>query len=273
MAKRVAILGCGYVGMALGRSLASVRHDVVGTTTTPARVDELREAGIHPVVLDLADTGALAAVLADRDAIYLTIAPKARGANYRDVYLASATNLVAAVRATPVRRMIYTSSTRVYGQDDGSWVDESSPTRPTDDQGRALLEAERVLLDTGAMSACRTTVVRLCGIYGPGREPAARIRALAGTVREDGDVHVNMIHLDDIVVALQALLDVDHHGAVNLGDDVPMTRRAYYDRVLAAAELPAIEWRSPCGEARRGKRIRNERIKALLSLSLRHPAR
>lgn len=273
MVKRVAILGCGYVGTALGRSLAARGHDVVGTTTTPSREDELRGAGIRPAVLDLADLDELAALLADRDAVYLTIAPKTRGADYRYVYLAAATKLMAAVEATPVRRIIYTSSTRVYGQDDGSWVDESSPTEPKDDQGRALLATERVLLDRGAASSRSVTVVRLSGIYGPGRDPAVRIRGLAGTTRDDGHAYVNMVHLDDIAGALSALLAIDHHGVLNLGDDTPMTRRDYYDGVLRSAGLPAIQWRQPGGEVRRGKRIRNERIKSLLSLTLRYPSR
>jgi len=273
--EKVAIVGCGYVGSALGSALARVGADVVGTTTSPHRTAELRAIGIRPLVLEHADVRRLHEALADREAVCLTVAPKRRGQDYREVYPAGVRNLLAAVAGTPVRRIIYTSSTRVYGQNDGSWVDERSPTEPADENGRILLEAERALLDGAAAfggdAHVTASVVRLVGIYGPGRDPTLRIRAAAGTERTDGDANVNLIHVEDIVAALLTLLTVPHHGILNLADDQPEQRRAYYDRVLSRAGLPPIRWASPGGPPVLGKRIRNDAIKRTLNLALRHP--
>ena len=326
----IAVIGCGYVGSALGEALVRAGHDVAGTTTTPARTQELQQLGIRPYVLRVADHKALHTMLTDREVVYLTVAPTHPSKDYRDVYLVAARNLVDALHGTSVTRIIYTSSTRVYDESDGGWVNEDSstdtvgpatqrtvevPPRPTDvralparksctdqidEQAWVLLEAERILLEGVRSHPCEappnsdkmgdelgeadtsgpgresgrvttTTVVRLSGIYGPGRDPLARIRGLSGTQRDDGDAYVNMIHRDDIVGALVSLLGVEHHGVLNLSDDGPITRRDYYDRVLNQAGLPLVDWKT-CGmSSPRGKRVQNERIKRLLNLTLKHP--
>jgi nucleoside-diphosphate-sugar epimerase len=274
MSERIAIIGCGYVGSALGAALVRRGHHVIGTTTSPDRAAELTALGIAPNVVEHAAVDRLHQVLCDRDVVFLTVAPRARGERYADVYLAGVRHVLSAARDTCVRRIIYTSSTRVYAQDDGSWVDETAPTEPADEDGRTLLDAERELLD-GARSntpkAIAATVVRLAGIYGPGRDSAVRIRSAAGTERGDGDVYVNLVHVDDIVMALAALLPTRHHGVLNLADDRPELRREYYDRALLAEDLPLIRWDSSRGGGPRGKRIRNGAIKRLLNLELTHP--
>ena len=268
--QRVIIIGCGHVGSALSASLTVDGHDVVGTTTKTRRVDELRGLGMSAEVVELTEVDRVNTLLADRDTIYLTIAPRARGDDYQRVYVDGVTNLLAAVKGTPVRRIIYTSSTRVYGQDDGSWVDELSPTFPTDTKGQALLEAEQALLDPSEKLGISTTVVRLCGIHGPGRDLLEHISKYCGAQREDGNKFVNMIHIDDIVAALKHLLVIPYHGALNLADDHPDTRRSFFGRILEEAGLETIHWIDPKNPSL-GKRIRNDLIKKTLDLTLRHP--
>lgn len=283
MTQRVAIIGCGYVGSALGEALVSAGHDVIGTTTSNDRADRIGAKGIQPAIVHVADVDRLHEILADRDIVFLTVAPKSTTVDYRDVYLQAAKNLIKAARGTPVTRIIYTSSTRVYRQDRGHWVDETSPAKPNDERGEILVASERMLLDGGktlgseenpkskeTRTPC-TTVVRLSGIYGPDRDPKRRILGAAGTQRDDGEVWVNMIHRDDIVSALTKLLDVAHHGVLTLSDDQPTKRSDYYDRVLEQAMLPPIRWIRGALSPKRGKRISNETIKGLLNLTLKHP--
>lgn len=276
--QRIAIIGCGYVGSALGEALCRAGHDVLGTTTAPSRVDDLRSRGITPEVVEVAELERLHELLSDRAVVYLTIAPGTRGADYRDVYLAGANAVLAAAGGTAVRRIVYTSSTHVYAQEDGGWVDETSPTEPKDENGWILLAAERALLDGAARlspstagGAVTATVLRLSGIYGPGRDPVWRIRAASGTERTDGDTYLNLVHLDDILSALTALLDAPYHGVLNLSDDEPTRRRDYYDGVLEELDLPPIRWRQSDAERGLGKRVRNARIKKTLGLVLKHP--
>lgn len=272
---RIAIIGCGYVGSAVGEALARTGWDVHGTTTSPTKTPAPEARGILPHVLDIADVAALHDLFSECDHVLLSVAAGRRGRDYRSVYLAGAENVRRAAEGTPVSRIVYTSSTRVYGQDDGSWVDEESPTEPVDENGRILLEAERTLLggdsgNGGAGELC-VSVVRLSGIYGPGRDPSARILQSAGQERSDGDVFVNIIHLNDIVAALVKLLPLRHHGVLNLSDDGPIPRREYYDRIIAGAGLPPIRWVRSDDPPHLGKRVSNTCIKQRLGLTLRHP--
>jgi nucleoside-diphosphate-sugar epimerase len=273
--QRIAIIGCGYVGSAVGEALVQAGHHVVGTTITPDRLDDLRAKGIAPAVLDTADTDRVHEVLHDRDAVVLSVAAGRKRGDYRKVYLGSANSVITAAKNTPVNRIIYTSSIGVYGQDDGSWVDESSPVQPPTENGRILLDTERTLLDganaLGGEQTVSVSVVRLSGIYGPDRDLSTRIKSFAGKERDDGDAYLNLIHLDDIVAALTALLSICHHGVLNLSDDRPLTRREFYDRIIAEAGLPPIQW-VPTGSPRqRGKRVRNDLIKRTLGLTFQHP--
>ena len=98
-----------------------------------------------------------------------------------------------------------------------------------------------------------------------------RIKSCAGKERSDGDAYLNLIHLDDIVAALTALLAARHHGVLNLSDDRPLPRREFYDRIIAEAGLPATQWISAGSPPQRGKRVRNDLIKRTLGLTLEHP--
>ncbi len=273
--RRIAILGCGYVGSALGKALVDRGDHVIGTTTTPSRTEEISALGIVPEVIQLSEGKRLRQLLLDRDMVYCTVAASSRCPDYRQIYLDGAKCLLWAVEGTAVRGIIYTSSTRVYGQQDGSWVDETSPTEPLDENGRILREAERTFLETSTVlstpQSLAVTVVRLSGIYGPGRDPTVRILRFSGQERYDGDGYVNLIHRDDIVLALLGLLDLRHHGVFVLSDDRPTKRRVYYDRVIAEAGLPSIRWLNKDSPPKLGKRVRNDLIKRTLDLVLKYP--
>lgn len=275
--QKITILGCGYVGSAVGVEFVRLGRPVRATTTTPLRVAELAALGFAATVWSAADVETLRSLIRDQDAVVLCVAPPGRSQDYRAVYLRAAESLVAVLPESNVRRVIYTSSTRVYGQDAGEWVDESSPTVPRDANGRVLLEAENALLESVRKLAAAqspglsATVLRLSGIYGPGRDPAERMLKSAGQARNDGNEWVNLIHRDDIVAAIVKLLETPHHGVLNLSDDRPTTRREYYDRLLAQAGAAGIEWEKPMVGSSCGKRVSNRAIKGMLGIPLQHP--
>ena len=271
--RRVLILGCGYVGSALGESLVGAGHNVIGTTTKPEWASEIAATGTRPEVIRLAETQRLTKLVADRDVIYLCVAAGRSGSRYREVYLEGAESLIQAITGSGVRRIIYTSSTRVYAQGDGEWVDESSPTEPLDENGRILVRTEQTLLEgirrVSEPADAAATMLRLGAIYGPRRDLTERIRGRAGAELSNGDAYVNLIHLDDIVAALTRLLDISYHGVLNLTDDHPIRRRELYDRVLQAEGLALIKWKSLHDPPDLGKRVRNTLVKQTLGLSLR----
>lgn len=272
VSETVAIVGCGFIGSALGARLSGDAR-VLGTTTTPGRVGELRTLGIEGHVLELVSVECLGQVVADAATVYLTVAPGKSGRPLREVYLEGARHLLEALRGSRVESLVYTSSSAVYGQDDGSWVDESSSTEPGTDAGAVLLETERTLVEGAADLGVALAIVRLCGIHGPDRGPGRVALRRAGTVRTDGESYLNLVHRDDIVEALALLYGRRHDGILNLNDDHPTTRREYYDRVLIAAGLAPISWQkssTPPGGGH-GRRVRNTLIKKTLGLALKHP--
>ncbi len=267
--QRIAIIGCGYVGLAVGQKLAAIGHDVAATTTSQSRMDELQQVGMTPHRIELKEADKLHDLLADRDAAILTYGA-GRNGDYKRVYVQGARSIVEAVSSSSLRRIIYTSSTRVYGQNDGDWVDETSPTTSSDEKGQLLVEAERVLLN-GISNAQRqsvdVSVLRLGGIHGPLRELSPRILILAEQTRDDGQAYINLIHLDDIVTVMTKLLPVNHHGLLNVTSDNPQTRRQLYDTIIAGAKLKPIQW-TDNDQPTQGKKVSNERVKNLLQLSL-----
>lgn len=269
--QRVAIIGCGYAGTALGRMLVGAGRRVIGTTTTRKRLDELAALGIEPRLVGIDQADALRGAIDGCGAVVLAVSA-GRNADYRAVYVEGARAVMHAVASTSARRLIYTSSTRVYGRDDGEWVDEQSPADPADERGRLLLEAERVLLDgTRQHPGIAVVVVRIGGIYGPGRDIVARIKASAGGENDSGDRYLNLVHINDVAAALALLVDSPFEGVLNLCGDSPRTRRELYDRVLAESGLPGIRWIPDApGAEHRGKRVRNDLIKRTLGLTLSH---
>jgi len=265
--KHITIMGCGYVGQALGAELVAAGHEVSGTTTTPARAGELQSLGIAPLIVTIDDTEAITQAINGAHAVVVTIAA-GRGGDYEAIYATGLARIVDACGRLNVPELIYTSSTRVYAQDDGSWVDESTPIVSVDVPSDALIRAEQAVLD--GHSDVAGTVVRLGGIYGPGRSLADRVHAAAGTRRRDGRHIVNLIHRDDVVAVLEKLVNPDIIGVFNLVNDQPIRRRDLYDAIISDAGLAPIIWEDGDGPAR-GKRVSNARIKAELGLALLHP--
>ena len=268
--QHILILGCGYVGTALAKRLVLDGHNVVATTTTDSRMREIADLGAMPLLLSLRESDRLHDALADREVVFLCVASGRKGQSYGELYAQGARRLVGACRNTAVRRIVYTSSTRGYAQDDGSWVDEDSPTNPLDDDGQALVAAEQVLLDAPRMEFVPpesfVSVLRLGGIHGPGRELAPRVHKAAGTNRSDGNAFLNLIHLEDIVETMTKLLTVEYRGVLNVCDGRPVLRRELYDREIARVGILPIRWTKTC-DAIRGKRVCIERLRRTLQLS------
>jgi nucleoside-diphosphate-sugar epimerase len=268
----VAIVGCGYVGRALGcRLLAAsdVTH-VVATTRTRANVAALAELGLEPMVADLGDVSALRRAIETARVVYFTAAAKTR-TDYAAVYREGLRNLLLACEDAAVGRIVYTSSTAVYAQRDGSWVDEDAEATPTTEHGRILREAESLLLGLAPAQGIAATVLRLAGIHGPGRGPQNAIARFAGSTRTDGDAYLNLVHRDVVVDALARLRTLDHQGVLNLADGRPRTRREFYDPLIAQQGLPPVRWEPNADDPiDRGRRISSRRIQELLGLDL-HP--
>jgi len=277
---RVAILGCGYVGLELGHQLRG-DHDVIGVRRSREGLEAIEAAGFEAVQADVTDRDSLAAV-PDIDAVVFAASSGGRGPGpAREVYVEGQRTVVDefAARERPPDRYIYTSSTGVYGDHGGDWVDEQTEPRPASERGEALLAAERVALEEPA-AGIDGTVVRLGGIYGPDRYRIERY--LDGPVVEG---HRNGIHRDDAAGVTGFLLaeDLARNQVVLAVDDEPVSRWAFADWLADACgravptRLTVSEFLAQqdvsAGRRRRlttDKRCSNERLHGL-GYELRYP--
>ncbi|ALG82926.1 NAD(P)H-binding protein [Halanaeroarchaeum sulfurireducens] len=215
----VLIVGCGYVGLELGRHLTP-DHRVTGVRRGDRGLQAIADAGLEAVRADASNPSDLVA-LPDVDAV--VYAASARGeASARETYVESLRTLIDHFdeRRDPPSQFLYTSSTGVYSDHEGQWVDETTELRPTSERERILREAERIALERGSSIADRT-VVRFGGIYGPGRSPVQRY--LTGPVSPG---YGNFGHRADAAGAVAHLLTETEDCApiVNVVDDQPIDR-------------------------------------------------
>jgi nucleoside-diphosphate-sugar epimerase len=245
---RLLIAGCGD----LGQRLASRMHgwEIHGLRRDPSRLD----AGIRPVAADLTEPSTLDAIAGRWDAVVYTATPGAfTPEDYRAAYVTGQQMLAERIEA---RRWVMVSSTAVYGQDDGEWVDETSATEPTRFNGEILLEAEAIARQQGGV------VLRFSGIYGPGRDFLIRkLREGGVTCRRDPPVWTNRIHADDCAGALAHVLRLDAPDPVLIGSDERPTPR--WDVLRWLADRMGVDGpvESDDGSGQ-GKRISSARLRA-----------
>jgi nucleoside-diphosphate-sugar epimerase len=264
---RTLIAGCGYVGSALGERLAADGHEVWGLCrkfSQPAQ-------GVRPIEADLGLPSDLLRLPGALDfVVYLVSAQGADDALYRTAYVGNLANLLAALEAAGERprRVVFASSTAVYAQGGGEWVDEESPTEPTHFSGRRLLEGEACL----AGSPFPTTAVRFGGIYGPRRTGLVE-RVRTGAARCRPGHYTNRIHRDDCVGTIAHLLALESPEELYLAvDSEPATDDTVQSWLAGALGTP-VPRRAAAGDApaRRGnKRCRNARLRAS-GYRFRHP--
>jgi nucleoside-diphosphate-sugar epimerase len=253
---RVLIAGCGDVGTEAALQLAAEGHEVFGLRRDP----DVLPGPIRRVVGDLTRDDGLAEVPAGLDAAVHVATPGSRDEQaYAAVYRDGLARLVAQVtRNGEAPRVLFVSSTTVYGDAGGDWVDETTPVSPASATGQRIAEAEQVLLD----APVEGVVLRLAGIYGPGRTRQIDAVRSGEAVRPDPPVHGNRIHRDDAARAIVHLLALDEVAPIYLGvDHAPVPRGeviGWLARELGLPEPPT----GPTSTRGGDKRCRNDRLLA-----------
>jgi nucleoside-diphosphate-sugar epimerase len=268
------VIGCGYFGRRVARNWIAQGNTVFALTRSAEHAQELEQSGIRPIVGDVTDRASLAGLPHADTLLYAVGLDRSAGQSQRDVYVGGLENVLDEM-AGKVRRLIYVSSTSVYGQNGGEWVDETSECRPESLNGQVCLEAETLLQG----KVPEAIILRLAGIYGPGRL-LARVEALrAGHFPEGNpDAWLNLIHVDDAVAAVLACEHSGTPGATYLGcDDQPCRRREFYSLLTAMIGAPvpfpakqeAESVEAPF--ANLNKRCSNRRLRDHLHVALRYP--
>jgi nucleoside-diphosphate-sugar epimerase len=255
---RVLIAGYGYVGRRLAELLAESDNEVFALRRKPSADSR----GVTTLRADLTNPKTLATLPQSLDAVVFCPSPSSPDLDgYNRIFIDGLRNLTEALsaHARPPGRLIFTSSTAVYGQSAGEWVDETSPTRPRRFNGKVLLEAENLLHD-GPLSGC---VMRLGGIYGPGRiRKIEQVRA--GEVRLDPGVphYTNRIHLEDAAGSLMHMLTLRSVAPVYIvADNEPAPDNDVLRFIAAELGLPEPPMaESPTPRRSGSKRLRNDKL-------------
>jgi nucleoside-diphosphate-sugar epimerase len=276
---RVLIVGCGYVGLPLGAELVRQGHEVFGLRRSSAAESELTAAGIGPFYADITQAGDLARLPRDFDWVVNCVAAGGGSLeDHRRVYLQGTHNLINWLIPKPPQKYIYTSSTGVYGQNDGSLVTENDPTAPTGETGQVLVETEKLLLNAKAKEKFPAVVLRLAGIYGPDRGYWLQ-QFLHGEARIEGrgDRFLNMVHREDAVGAIIAALGNARAGDVfNVVDNEPVSQLKVFEWLSErlGKPLPPVVPESSPAARRRGvtnKQVSNSKLREELGYEFKYP--
>lgn len=261
---KITILGCGYVGSAIARLWQKNGHQVTVTTTIAEKVAQLSTISHKVVIIDGKNSKVIADIIQDQDAVLFSIGARTRELEiYRQTYLGTATNLVTALENNrSVKQVIYTGSYGILGNKQGAWTDETAPIAPANENGKILAQTEEVLLAANSPKL-KVCVLRLAGIYGPGRELIKIFRRTAGTTRPgEGKDYSNWVHLEDIVNAIELARLKQLAGIYNLNSDEILETREFFRRLFATYNLPPIHWDTEVVSNRPyNLRLSNQKIK------------
>jgi nucleoside-diphosphate-sugar epimerase len=278
---RVLIVGCGYVGLPLGKELVQQGHEVFGLRRSATAENELKSTGIFPLLADVTKLVELKKLPHDFDWVVNCVAAGGDAAggdaeNYRQVYLQGTKNLIEWLAPNPPQKFVYTSSTSVYAQNDGSIVTENSPTEPLAETSKILAETEKVLLQEFQNQNFPAVILRVAGIYGPERGHWFK-QFLKGHAQIEGDGarFLNMIHRDDLVGCIVAALKDGRTGEIyNAADNEPVTQLKFFQwlaETLGTDLPPSV---SENLERRRGvtnKQVSNAKLRVELKYEFQFP--
>jgi nucleoside-diphosphate-sugar epimerase len=265
------IIGCGYLGRRVARLwLAAVPREgeapaeppregetVFAVTRSPARAAELATEGLAPIVADVTAGAKIPIQPEVRTVLYAVGFERGSARPIREVYAGGLAQLIDWLPES-VDRLIYISSTGVYGVAAGSEVDERSPCLPTRDGGKASLAAEEVL--RGSRFASRAIILRLAGIYGPGRIPRSADLAAGRPIDAPADGWLNLIHVDDaarIVLLAEAKAPLPRMYVVS--DGQPVIRGDYYRELARLLGAPPPQFVAPPAESPAGQRAASDK--------------
>lgn len=266
------VIGCGYLGRRIAEHWRTQGHAVHATTRRTAEAEAFRALGLDPIRCDVLAPECLKRLPPADTVVYAVGFDRGAGPSMRAVYVEGLARVLDQL-ARP-KRFIYVSSSSVYGQTDGGWVDEDAPTEPQEESGQIVLDAEGVLR-TKLPSA---VILRFAGIYGPGRLLRRQAIEKGEPIVGDADKWLNLIHVADGVRAvLAAEANARPGGTYNVCDDEPVQRRAFYAELARVLRAPPPSFVAPPPDRpappheKANRRIRNARMKGELRVALHYP--
>jgi nucleoside-diphosphate-sugar epimerase len=266
-------MGCGYLGERVGQCLVERGERVFGTVRSAVRAGQLDHLGIEPLIADVVQPESLNALPSTERILYCVGFDRSADIDRRAVSIDGLKNLLdRAPRA--VRRIVFASSTSVYGRTQGQWATEDSPTNPVEESGKICKEAEETLRSWGDQAGSPHVVLRFSGLYGPGRVIGRAVLERGDRITGNPDGFLNLVHIDDAARAAVAALDKADRGSLFLvSDDRPVERREYYTLAARLLNAPPPRFEPPSLDDRDipNRRISNHKMREVLGVRLAYP--
>ncbi|MBE0577763.1 MAG: SDR family oxidoreductase [Desulfuromonadales bacterium] len=236
--KDVLIVGCGDIGVRVARLVQQAGGNVIGLARSEASAGRLLALGIDPVIANLDDAASLSALPTAGKLLFYFAPPPGGGP-----FDSRMRNFCQAVDAAQVPvKVVYISTSGVYGDCRGEWVTEQTPINPQTSRAQRRADAEATLLQWAKRRAVPVTILRVTGIYGPGRLPLARIQQEHPILREEESPPTNRIHADDLAdVCIRAAEKAVDGDIFNVSDGQPGTMTQYFNTVCDLLGLPRLQ--------------------------------
>ena len=248
-------MGCGWLGLPLAKAFIKGGYLVRGTTTSENKLSKLQKVEISPFLISLSEekiVGDISGFLADSEVLIVNVPPKLRGGNQEN-YVKKMQLLLESVKAAKTKKVIFVSSTSVYGNIEGEVTEETMP-QPNTESGKQLLASEDLFKNT---SELRTTIIRFGGLIGPDRHPVTMLSGRKGL--KNGNHPVNLIHLDDCISILSLVIKNNWWGEIfNAVYPLHPAKKEYYfqEAVKRGLILPQYVQNSK----KSGKKIASNRL-------------
>lgn len=250
------IVGCGYLGQRVAQRWQDSATTLYATTRSPTRAAQLEQRGIRPLIGDVTAPVGEATALPDLPAVDTVLwavgFDRSAAASYHDVHVGGLARLLDRLPGTP--RVIFASSTGVWGDTQAAFVNEATPPCPSREAGRVLVEAEDLLRQHPRGPGI---ALRFAGLYGPDRLPRLADLREGRPIPADPESWLNLIHIDD---AAQVVCDLAAHPTPRplyvVADGSPLRRRAWYEGLAMLSGSPSPQWQAPVNQSRGGdKRV------------------
>jgi NAD dependent epimerase/dehydratase family./NAD binding domain of 6-phosphogluconate dehydrogenase. len=256
LSKRIGVLGCGWLGLPLAQHLVEGGFEVYGTTTSKEKVHELEKLGIVPYQIALSEdtiTGDIEGFLSHVDILIINVPPKLRHGN-AESFIEKMKLLHSMIQNSSVSKILFVSSTAVYGDEDGD-VTEDTPPNPVTESGKQLLASEQLFSND---SDRLTTILRFGGLIGPNRHP---IKQLSGKKDlKNGHHPVNLIQLEDCIHMITTIINEEYWGEIFNGVyPLHPSKKEYYSNEAKKRGVPPPEYQNlPILD--KGKRVKSEKF-------------
>jgi len=257
LSKKIGIIGCGWLGFPLAKSFLVDDYTVLGTTTSKEKSITLKEHKIIPFIITLTQEkikGDIASFLEKLDVLIINVPPKLRGANAsKESYVKKMQLLHNAVKNAAIKKIIFASSTSVYGNIDGDITEETIPV-PVTESGKQMLASEKIFFQDKDLE---TTIIRFAGLIGADRHPV--INLAKKTTISNGHFPVNLIHLEDCIRIIKTIVVGNYWNTIfNAAYPLHPSKKEYY--TLQAKKLGLLMPSYTDDNGRKGKKIISDRL-------------